>query len=299
MSLPARALFMIRPKSFGYNRETAGSNFFQHIPESEVQTKALEEFDRAVKAISVSGIDLEIVNDLDKPELPDAIFPNNWFTTHPNGTIVLYPMMTPNRRAERRSDILNLLAEKYGYTTTHDLTHHTRANKYLEGTGSLVFDHDQHVAFACSSPRTNSDVLLETCERIGYLPIAFESVDRDSRPIYHTNVMLSIGENIAICCFESIIDKDDRNGIEQFLRKTGKLVIPINLTQMEHYAANVLFCKNKDGIQHAIISDTAWNSLDYTQKADIESMAKPVVVNIPVIERYGGGGIRCMLAELF
>lgn len=290
---------MIRPKSFGYNRETAGSNFFQHIPQTEVQSIALDEFNHAAKTISESGIPLEIVDDLDNVQLPDSIFPNNWFTTHANGTIVLYPMMTPNRRAERRNDILNLLAEKYGYTTTHDLTHHTRQEQYLEGTGSLVFDHDQHIAFACSSPRTNSDVLLEACERIGYLPIAFEAIDSKARPIYHTNVMLSVGENIAICCFDSISDPDDKQGIENFLRKTGKLVISISHTQMEHFAANVLFCKNKDGVQQAIISETAWNSLEESQKAAIATVAEPVVVRIPVIERYGGGGIRCMLAELF
>ncbi len=290
---------MVKPACFGFNPETAATNAFQHQHEESVHALALNEFEGAVLQLANAGITLEVFEDDMNSPLPDSIFPNNWFSTHHPTTLVLYPMLTKNRRAERKAEFINKIRDKFGYSTTHDLTGFERENKFLEGTGSMVLDHDQHVAFACLSPRTNTDVLLDVCERIGYLPVVFEARDTNGIEIYHTNVMLALSDKLAVCCFETIVDESDREGIRSFLQKTGKSIVEISMRQMESFAGNVLFAANDRNQICAAISTTAWESLDDVQRKTISSHSTPIIISIPTIERHGGGGIRCMLAELF
>ncbi len=299
MTISVRALLMIRPAQFGFNPQTAPTNSFQHHQEQDVHEQALVEFNSALLALAESGIPIEVFDDEISNPLPDSIFPNNWFSTHSPQTMLLYPMLTLNRRAERKASIVAAISKKFGYTTIHDLTAYESQNQFLEGTGSMVFDHEQQIAFACTSPRTNNEVLLEACERIGYLPVVFEALDRNKHSIYHTNVMMAITGKLAICCFDSIADLADRNGIRNYLKKTGKTIVEITIEQMESFAGNMLFILNKDNQLFVAVSATAWNSLNVSQKTTISALANEIIVDIPTIEKYGGGGIRCMLAELF
>lgn len=290
---------MIKPAHFGFNPETASTNSFQKQPAGDIHELASKEFDAARLALVHAGFHIELFEDDRTQPLPDSIFPNNWFSTHSPSTIVIYPMMTQNRRAERKPAFISALCAEYGYTTMHNLSAWESEGKYLEGTGSMVFDHDQQIAYACISPRTDKDVLLEVCELIGYLPVVFKALDRNLKPIYHTNVMMALSERMAVCCFDSIPDEEDRNGIRHYLAKTGKTILDITSEQMESFAGNMLFIRNPKGELFVTVSDTAWNSLQNSQQQLLTSIAQPIIVSIPTIEKHGGGGIRCMLAELF
>jgi len=290
---------MIRPACFAFNAQTAITNSFQFPQEGEIHSRALAEFVSAVDAFRNAGFTIELFEDDATQPLPDSIFPNNWFSTHNNGALILYPMLTPNRRAERKASIVDTLKHKYNYSIVHDFSLREKQGKFLEGTGSIVFDHDQKVALACLSPRTNAGVLQEVCDKLNYIPILFEAMDRNNSPVYHTNVMMAVSPSLAVCCFESIPHPSDRNDVLRFFMGTGKELVEITLAQMESFAGNMLFITRSDGVQHVAVSSTAWNSLEEMQKNAISAHAKPIIVDIPTIERHGGGGIRCMLAELF
>lgn len=298
MSLPIRALFMVRPAKFASNPQTAPTNSFQKINSADVQAQALAEFDAVVEQLREHKINVEVVNDNPESPLPDSVFPNNWFSTHSPGELILYPMMAENRRTERRPEIIAQLRSAHKYNSVTDLSHFEKESRFLEGTGSIVFDHVTGIAYASVSPRTDRDILLEVCEQLRYIPFLFSARDRNNQPVYHTNVMMSIGPAIAVCCFESVQDEDDRNGLWTLLSKSGKTVVPISLAQMESFAGNMLFIQN-GASQFVAVSSTAWDSLSEDQKKTITQHAQPIVCRIPTIERYGGGSIRCMLAELF
>lgn len=289
---------MVRPAKFAFNPQTAATNSFQSPNTTDVSQQAQTEFDGVAAQLVQAGIHVEIVQDNPSFPLPDSVFPNNWFSTHPSGVLMLYPMLSENRRAERKEEIIERLRSSHKYNSVKDLTQHEKENRFLEGTGSIVFDHVTGIAYAGISPRTDRDVLLEVCDTLGYIPFVFLASDRNNQPIYHTNVMMAIGPAIAVCCFDAIHDENDRQGLWTLLSKSGKTVIPISIPQMESFAGNMLFICN--GANNFVaVSSTAWDSLSENQKSIISSHATPIIAKIPTIEKHGGGSIRCMLAELF
>jgi hypothetical protein len=290
---------MVRPAKFAFNPQTAATNSFQSPSIGDVHAQALNEFDTVAAQLRAAGFRIEIAQDDITAPLPDSVFPNNWFSTHPHGKMLLYPMLTENRRAERKPEIVHALRRSFGYTSFRDLSPNEHDERFLEGTGSVVFDHAHHIAYASVSARTHSDVLLEVCGELGYLPFLFVAYDRNNRPVYHTNVVMAIGDGIAVCCFEAVHDEHDRAGLHTLLRRSDKEVVPISLAQMESFAGNMLFITNAAGKKYVAVSSTAWDSLSEAQKTIISSHAEPVIAKIPTIEKHGGGSIRCMLAELY
>ncbi len=293
-----RALLLIRPASFGFNAETAATNAFQQNTGTSVSEEAVREFDAFTERLSDAGIELEIIPDTASPARPDAVFPNNWFSTHPGGLLILYPMCTPNRRTERRPDIVETLKEKYGYTRVLDLSAHEASGKFLEGTGSIVFDHDKKIAYAALSPRTDRDVLDEVCAATGYTPFTFSTAGRSGQPIYHTNVVMALHEKLAVVCFDCVVPAD-REKLRASLTAGGKQLLEISREQMENFAGNMLFVKTRHETDAVILSRAAWNSLDASQKELLQAVAQPVYTPLSTIETTGGGSARCMVAELF
>lgn len=293
---------MVRPANFGYNSETALSNHYQNVGQHThegLQQQALVEFDQFVALLNRFDILVEIIEDDNRSIRPDAIFPNNWFSTHPGKRLVVYPMQAVNRRAERREDVLLLLREKYGYQTLFDFSPYERDGLYLEGTGSVLFDHDHNIAWASFSSRTHADVLLDVCEKLGLLPIVFCASDTLGRSIYHTNVLMALHPQLAIVCLEAITDATDRHTVERMLRKTGRDLLVISQHQVSAFAGNALFVKNRLGNAHVIMSSTGWHSLNAQQQQQLSAIAVPITPDIKTIEQIGGGSARCMLAELF
>lgn len=294
-------LLMIRPASFGFNTETAASNHYQQAAAAvaNVQQQALAEFDEFVTLLQQHEIPVKVWEDDTTVIRPDAVFPNNWFSTHPNGSLALYPMEAPNRRAERRSDIIDWLQKEFQYHTLYNLTAHEREGRYLEGTGSVLFDFANGLAWASFSSRTHADVLLELCEKLSLLPIVFKAVDTNQRPVYHTNVIMALHPKLAIVCTESIADHSDKTTVERMLQKTGRSILHISHTQVNAFAGNALFVKNRAGKDFVVLSQTGWNSLTAGQQAMLAQTATPVTPDIRTIEQIGGGSARCMLAELY
>ncbi len=295
-------ILLVRPANFGFNIETAVSNAFQQILDisgSDLKNKVAEEFENFALTLQKNNIHVEVANDTSHPIKPDAIFPNNWISFHKDGTVILYPMCTANRRLERRQDILRSLSRKYEVRKVLDLSYFESEEKYLEGTGSIVFDHLNKVAYACLSPRTHKEVLLRLCEAIGYEAFYFTSVDEKGKEVYHTNVMMSIGEDFAVVCLESVKDTGERNRLEEKLKAGGHTIISIDFNQMSHFAGNMLLLKNTDGEKLLVCSQTAFDSLTNQQKNKIAEFAKLLPIPIPTIETIGGGSARCMIAEIF
>jgi hypothetical protein len=294
---------MVRPASFGCNPQTAPSNAFQAdpvgCPENDHQRYALQEFQSLATALERAGVEVLIAPDSAVPPKPDAIFPNNWVSFHHDGTVALYPMLAPNRRWERREEVLEQVVRTGGFRVirTVDLTHRESEEKYLEGTGSIVLDRAHRVAYACSSPRTDLDVLGEFAQQLDYDLMTFEAVDAAGRAVYHTNVLMAIGTGFAVVCGESIQNDAHRAAVLSKLRATGHAVVDITLPQMLQFAANVLELTSSKGRLIAL-STTALTSLSQSQRRSLEAHAVLIPVEIPTIERIGGGGVRCMLAEI-
>lgn len=299
MTVFAKSLLLIRPAAFGFNPETAASNSFQKENGSNVRAAAQYEFDAFVLELQKNLVQTEIFEDSGSPVKPDAVFPNNWFSTHANGTLVLYPMQAANRRLERRNDIADFLKTKYRYHTVHDLSHYENEGKFLEGTGSIVFDHGNRIAYAALSPRTDRDVLLDLCEKIGYQPLVFNTSDRHGNAIYHTNVLLAVHPDTAVLCLDCIPDASDKRAVQRMLEISGKKIISISLEQLESFAGNMLFVKNKLNEDRVVLSEKAWNSLDENQQEELKAIASPITGKLDTIETCGGGSARCMLGELF
>src|SRR5579863_3115056 len=299
----ARAVLMVRPASFGFNPQTAASNAFQHAGETrgdtEAQTLALAEFDALAEALQRAGVEVLIAADTPLPAKPDAIFPNNWVSFHFDGTVALYPMLAPNRRWERREEILEQVAHegRFHVSRTVDLTHREAEGKFLEGTGSLVLDRAHRVAYASLSPRTDLDVLGEFAQLLDYELVTFEAEDAAGQSVYHTNVVMAIGTRFAVVCGEAIAHPLHREAVFNKLRADGHDIVDITQRQMQEFAGNLLELAPAGG--HIVaLSTTAWRSLGPAQRRILESHAQVVPVAIPTIERIGGGGVRCMLAEL-
>jgi len=282
---------------------TAGSNLFQGrsaAPPDEQQALAVEEFDALVDALRTAGINVIVENDTPDPHTPDAIFPNNWVSFHGDGRVVLYPMEAPNRRTERRADIIDRLANDHGFHVVEvlDLSGHEAREHYLEGTGSMVLDRSNRIAYACLSSRTQLDPLGDFAQQMGYDVVSFEAVDRSGVPIYHTNVLMNVGEAIVVICDEAIVRKDQREAVLARLRETGHSVVSLSYEQLAAFAGNMLELQNRDGDRVLAMSTQAWTSLDATQQTALQENAKIVRSSIGSIESSAGGSVRCMLAEV-
>jgi len=299
----ATSVLMIRPVRFESNPMTAESNAFQadvDAPPARQQEVALEEFESLVSGLRDAGVEVIVFDDTREPHSPDSVFPNNWITFHADGRVVLYPMEAPNRRVERRTDILDRLVAEHGFRITElvDLSPHEQHGHFLEGTGSMVLDRVNHIAYACLSSRTHLDVLGDFAQRFDYEIVAFEAVDRDGVPIYHTNVMMNLGEALAAVCEESIPKAEQRDAVLQSLASTGHEIVTISYAQLEAFAGNMLELRSADGGRVIAMSDQAWQSLDEAQQATLSAGARIVAPKIGAIELAGGGSVRCMLAEI-
>ena len=290
---------MVRPAAFGYNAETAASNTFQNQTESpQIQEKVLLEFDEMVGKLQETGLEVLVFNDSIEPIKPDAIFPNNWVSLHADGTVALYPMLAPNRRLERRIDVLETLQQKFNISRVLDLTDAEVENHFLEGTGSIVFDHINKNAFACQSPRTDKKLLNELCEQLGYSPICFDAFDGNGQAIYHTNVLLAIGTGWAVCCVEAIPELLRKSVIEK-IEQGGRELISISIEQMSAFAGNMLALNSAEGAEIILLSATAHSRLTPDQKQRLGMHGRLLPLAIPIIEEIGGGSVRCMVAEIF
>jgi hypothetical protein len=298
----AQTVLMVRPAAFGFNSETAESNSFQRelkLSNEEILEQALIEFDGAVDLLRNHGIDVYVVEDSLIPTKPDAIFPNNWISFHENKTLVLYPMEALNRRCERRLEVVLQIQQKFNFTNVIDLSHFESQGKFLEGTGSVVFDHQSKVAFAVLSSRTNEDVLKLLCQRIGYKPFVFRAFDSNGHPVYHTNVVMCMGDDFVVICLKAIADEESRADLLKEFVQLGKKVLEISLEQMNRFAGNMLLLKDRHGRNKLVLSETAFQSLAEAQASFLKSRAELVRFQIPTIEFIGGGSARCMLAEVF
>ena len=303
MKQTTSSILMVRPVSFGFNPETAASNAFQQwLPgqaPAEIQQRALAEFDQFVAMLRDKGIRVVVVADTATPQKPDAVFPNNWISLHRDGTVALYPMQAPNRRLERRPDIIDTLGQDFVVKEVVDFSYHEWENRYLEGTGSMILDHENRLAYACLSPRTDGLLLREFCDRFHYKPIGFHAYDHSGGPVYHTNVLLSIGQQFAILCTPSIRDAAERAAVVGALSSTGHEVIDLTMDQLRHYAGNMLEVENQAGQHFLVMSEQALRSLRPDQVQAIEKYAAILAPPIYTIEHIGGGSARCMMAEIF
>jgi hypothetical protein len=296
-------LLMVRPSHFGFNEETASNNAFQvndhTISPKQIATLAVKEFDDFVCVLRENGLTITVVEDDISIKTTDSIFPNNWFSTHSDGTLVTYPMFSKNRRLERREDIIERLKEIYHLFHRIHFESAENVGQYLEGTGSLILDRANKIAYACRSIRTNDKLLVEWADKMGYRLGVFNAKDKSGMDIYHTNVMMALSENFVIWGGEALPDINEKVAIEKLFFETGKEIIPISMNQIAKFAGNMLAVKNEMGERLLIMSQTAFESLSLSQITRIESFSKIVKGNIPIIEKYGGGSVRCMLAEIF
>ena len=294
------SLLMVRPAAFGFNPETAASNAFQQrLPGGvSLQERALSEFDAMVKTLRHHGIAIKIFEDTPQPVTTDAIFPNNWITTHEDGKIVLYPMMAPSRRAERRSDVVDFLRHHYVVTELVDLTAYEHNHQFLEGTGSIVFDHPNRLAFACRSPRTDERLCRLLCERLGYTAVCFDALDDQGMPVYHTNVMMWIGEATAAVCLDALAHPEDREKVLEALSLGGQRIVALSHGQMRSFSGNMIEVKNFSGERFLLMSQAAYHALLPGQLLEFKKKLIPLALEIPTIEACGGGSVRCMVAGI-
>jgi hypothetical protein len=296
----ANAVVMIRPSRFYPNPETALDNAFQQEavqePPQVISTKAQFEFDRAVEALTAAGVTVHVYDDTSAPEKPDAVFPNNWFSTHHDGRIALYPMYTPSRRAERRPDLISGLRERYRVSAVVDYSPFEERGLYLEGTGSLVLDHLHRIAYVSLSRRADREPLQKFCADFDYEPVTFESMGTDGRPIYHTNVMLCLGTQFALVGLDMIADRAQRETVRDRLEASGRTIIPLTREQIENFAGNALELHN-DESKLLVLSARAAAHLRDAQRATLESFARLLPLSLATIE-LAGGSARCMMATI-
>lgn len=294
---------MIRPAAFGPNEETASTNFFQsssaNINLEELQQTALSEFDEMVELLKRQDINVLVIEDTPAPAKPSAIFPNNWLSTSPDGIVSVFPMYSPNRRLEKRDDILKMLAQKFVVKDVQDWSEFESAGKFLEGTGSMVMDHENKVIYACYSPRTDVSLLEKFANVNKYRAIIFFAADKTGHAVYHTNVVMTLAEDFAILCEEAIEEEWELIAIRQLLDSSGHDVIRIYKDQMHCFAGNMLQVKNNKGEKFLVMSQTAFDSLYDDQKEELSGRNKILTVSIPTIEKIEGGSVRCMMAEIF
>ncbi len=295
-------ILMVRPNQFGYNPETAASNAFQVKDDTatdEIAAKAIEEFDAFVAKLRGHGINVIVAQDPAQPHTPDAVFPNNWVTFHENGTVMLYPMLSATRRLERQPNVLETVYGNFQHKRVIDLSPYESRGQFLEGTGSMILDRVNRLVYACISPRTEPVLLDEFCEWAGYEKVEFRAVDENGLPIYHTNVMMAMGDKFAIICMATVADKRDKAKLLKRFAVTGKKWIDISIAQMKAFAGNMLQVENDKGQTFLIMSEQAYRSLRPAQITAIEKYTTILHSPIYTIEKYGGGSARCMMAEIF
>lgn len=297
-------VLLVRPVAFRSNPETAETNSFQDhaaAPSPEdAQADALPEFEGLVAALRAAGINVVVADDRREPPTPDSVFPNNWLSTHSDGTVVTYPMCAVSRRGERRADIVAALSEQHGFEVraVWDLSGHEAEDRFLEGTGSLVLDRVAGVAYACTSARTDADLVRRFCELSGYDAVVFRAVDAKGTEIYHTNVLMCVGTSFATICLDAIPDAGERAAVRRRLEATGHEVVEISLAQMTCYAGNMLELRSVDGRTLIAMSRRAHGSLDPGQLEVLARHGEVIAVDIDTIEDCAGGSVRCMIAEL-
>jgi hypothetical protein len=296
-------VLMIEPAAFGFNAETAQNNYFQVNSENaETQTKALQEFNNFVEKLRSKGINVITVKDTLEPHTPDSIFPNNWISMHSDGTVVLYPMCAVNRRWERRNDILEMLQKDFKVKEIVDLSASENEGKFLEGTGSMIFDHDNKLAYGSVSLRLDEKLFREFCEKFGFTPVVFHSYQtaNDERlPIYHTNVMMCVADRFVVICLDCIDDETERKNVVNAIVNSGKEIVEISENQMQQFAGNMLQVQNSEGKKFLVMSQSAYQSLNSEQISNIEKYSEIIYSDLETIETNGGGSARCMLAEVF
>ena len=300
----ARSVLMVRPATFYANPETQATNAFQNViaaSAADMLRAARAEFEAAAEALAAAGVGVVVLDAQASAETPDALYPNNWFSTHEDGCVVLYPMSTPNRRRERRPDALVRLAARHGFsiTRTVDLTPLEERDLIVEGTGSVVLDRDARIAYAALSPRTHAEAVDIACRELGYEAVAFHAHDSAGREIYHTNVLMSVGPTLAVLASTLVQPGADLRRVFDSLEQTGKTLLDLSATQVTEFAGNVLFLEAGGAQPVVALSRRAWQSLTRAQRQLLEQHAQPVLCAVETIEHVGGGGIRCMLAEIF
>lgn len=307
MNQTTNSILMIRPVSFRMNEQTAVNNYYQKVldglsPET-VKAKAQEEFDSFVQKLRMVGVNVIVVDDTLSPDTPDSIFPNNWISFHENGDVVFYPMFAENRRAERREDILDIL-EEHGFVM-NEIMDYTSAEEdgfYLEGTGSIILDRENGKAYCALSPRADEELFIEFCEDFEYSPVifeAFQTVNTERKLIYHTNVMMCIGDTFAVVCADAIDDKKERKMVLDSLKGDEKEIILITEDQVNSFAGNMLEVKGADDRRYLVMSSSAHQILTKKQIAQLEEHVTILSSSLDTIEACGGGSARCMMAEIF
>jgi hypothetical protein len=294
---------MIRPAAFGFNEETAADNFFQRkitsLTQDKIQQAVLKEFDGFADALLKKGIEVIIIDDTAIPPKSDAIFPNNWFLTLPAGSLSVFPMYAPSRRLEKRDDILQQLNKEFEVTRFTDWSELEADGFFLEGTGSMVMDHDNKIIYACLSQRTHLPAIEKFSQTNEYRAISFEATDKNGKVIYHTNVMLCIGKEFAVIGDKCFMDELEWIAVSQLLNSTGHEIISISQKQVSAFAGNMLQVKNNKDEPLLVMSKTAYDSLTKKQRYQLQKFNELLPVNIPTIETIGGGSARCMMAEIF
>jgi hypothetical protein len=292
-------LLMIRPTQFTFNVETAVNNAFQSANDTNAQEAALKEFNDFASFLQQNGIDITVIDDTKEPHTPDSIFPNNWISFHDDGRIVFHPMYAANRRLERKSHVIEELRAKFEIIGQVDLSSYENQDVFLEGTGSMVLDRENKIAYACLSQRTDLNVLKDFCAMLGYTPVSFIATDAKGYPIYHTNVMMCVADQFVVICLDSIKDSKERKEIVAIIEKTRKEIIDIALDQMNHFAGNMLQVENDKGKRFLVMSSQAYHSLGQDQLLKIERYNSILHSSLDTIERNGGGSARCMMTEVF
>ena len=295
-------VLMIEPVAFGFNEQTAVNNYFQVQQEGNVQDKALKEFNDFVEKLRAKDINVITIKDTLEPKTPDSIFPNNWVSFHADGKVVLYPMFAENRRLERRDDIINQIKEQFEVTEVIDYSGAEKDNLFLEGTGSMIFDHDNKLAYGSVSLRLDEGLFRKFCSDFGFQPVVFHSYQtagEERLPIYHTNVMMCVADQFVVICLDCIDDESERNNVIETIKNSGKELIEISEDQMQNFAGNMLQVQNKSGKRFLVMSQSAYKSLNRDQVSAIEKYCEIIYSDLEVIETNGGGSARCMLAEIF
>lgn len=302
----SESILMVRPASFGFNTETAENNFYQKKDDRsglKLQELARKEFDAFVALLRDQGVRVVVTEDPVSPAKPDAVFANNWITMHSDGKLILYPMFSANRRLERRKEVIELLMNSgFGVDEILDLSFFEESGQFLEGTGSMVMDHESKLIFASFSERTHPVPLEYVAKLLGYKVVGFhatQEVDGTFRPIYHTNVMMHVGTDLAVVCLDSIRKASEKRRVQEALTRSGKKVIPITLKQNLSFAGNILEVSNDGGERFTVMSQAAYDALNVGQIQQIEKHSTIISPSLPTIEKVGGGSARCMMAEIF
>ncbi len=298
----ANTVLMVQPTTFGFDQQTAETNSFQHdiaLTKNEIREKAGQEFSTMVAGLRAQGVQVEVFNDPEPIEKPNAVFPNNWFTTWPDGRMYLYPMATASRRVERSQAAIDQLQTSHNISKVIDISDNEKNGRYLEGTGVLVFDHIHKIVYACLSERCDEVLLRDHATALGYAPVAFRAYDETGAAIYHTNVLMGIQTATAVICSQAITDVNEREMVLRKLHESGREVVEISSQQMNEFCGNVLELKNTNGQLLLAMSDSAFRAFTAGQREILGKDKTLLPFSIPTIETIGGGSVRCMLAEIF